>query len=68
MIRSFEKCGISIPIDGSKDDKINIGNIDNYTVASEDEDKEATDASDEDKDPFSTFQHLPACTCTSNFC
>ena len=50
VIRSFEKCGISIPIDGSKDDRINIANIDNYTVASEDE--EATDASDEE-DPFS---------------
>ena len=53
VIRSFEKCGISIPIDGSKDDEINIANIDNYTVASEDEDEEATDASDEDEDPFS---------------
>ena len=53
VIRSFEKCGISISIDGSNDDKINIANIDNYTVASEDEDEEATDASDEDEDPFS---------------
>lgn len=30
-----------IPIDGSDADKINIGNLDNYTVVSEDEDEEA---------------------------
>ena len=50
-IRSFEKCGISVPIDGSKDDKINIASLNKYTVDSED--KDATDASDEDEDPFS---------------
>ena len=53
VICSFEKCAISVPLNGSKDDKINIANLDNYTVDSEDEDKEATDASNEDQDPFS---------------
>ena len=50
VIRSFEKCMISFPIDGSEDDKINIANIDSYIVDSEDE-EEATDASEEE-DPF----------------
>lgn len=52
VIRSFEKCGISFPINGSEDNKINIANIDNYTVDSEDE-EEVTGSSDEDEDPFS---------------
>ena len=52
-MHSFEKCGISLPIDGSEDDKISIANIENYTMDSEDENEEATDASDEDEDPFS---------------
>lgn len=30
IIRSFTKCGISVPI-GSKDDDINIKELDNYT-------------------------------------
>ena len=51
VIHLFEKCGISVPIDGSEDDKINIANLNKYTVDSED--KDATDASDEDEDPFS---------------
>ena len=52
VICSFEKCGISVPIDGSEDNKINIANIDNYTEDSEDE-EEVTGSSDEDEDPFS---------------
>ena len=30
--RAFEKCGISVPIDGSKDELINIRGLTNYTV------------------------------------
>ena len=30
--RAFEKCGISVPIDGSKDKLINIRGLTNYTV------------------------------------
>ena len=51
VIRLFEKCGISVPIDGSEDEKINI---DNYTVDSE---EEATGASDEDED---MTKHAPS--------
>ena len=40
---------ISVLIDGFEDYKINIANIDNYTVDSEDENEEA---SSEDEDPF----------------
>lgn len=47
IIRSFKKCGISVPIDGSEDDDINIIGLEEYEVgASEDE------ATDDDADPF----------------
>ncbi len=32
MKRAFEKCGISVPIDGSGDHRINIKGLDGYTV------------------------------------
>ncbi len=32
MKRAFEKCGISVPIDGSGDHLINIKGLDDYTV------------------------------------
>jgi hypothetical protein len=31
-IRAFEKCGISLPIDGSQDDCINIRGLEGYRV------------------------------------
>ena len=31
----FIKCGISIPPDGSRDDKINLNGLEDYTVDSE---------------------------------
>ena len=34
IIRSFKKCGISVPIDGSADSDINIAGLDDYTVES----------------------------------
>ena len=47
IIRSFKKCGISVAIDGSEDDQINIESLDDYTVGeSEDE------ATDDESDPF----------------
>ena len=59
VIRSFEKCEILVPIDGSEEDKINIANHENYTVDSEDK-EEATDASDEDEDPLILMpKHAP---------
>ena len=32
MVRSFVKCGIALPIDGSRDSEINIQNLPNYEV------------------------------------
>ena len=34
-VYTFEKCGISVPIDGSRDDQINIQGLSNYTVREE---------------------------------
>jgi hypothetical protein len=31
-IRAFEKCGISLPIDGSRDECINIKGLEGYKV------------------------------------
>ena len=45
VIRSFKKCGISVPIDGSEDDGIHIQGLDDYAV---EDDVEYTD-----DDPFS---------------
>ena len=53
VIWTFKNCGTSVPIDSSEDDKINIINLDNYTVDSGDEDKEAMDKNDKEGDPFS---------------
>ena len=38
IIRGFRKCGISIPVDGSKDDDINIKELEKYQVDSDDDD------------------------------
>ena len=43
VIRSFKKCGIAVPIDGSEDHEINIKGLDDYVV----EDEVYTD-----EDPF----------------
>ena len=43
--RSFKKCGISVAIDGSEDDEINIKGLEDYSVGDE---GDATD----DEDPF----------------
>lgn len=37
IIRAFEKCGISLPIDGSLDDHININGLEGYKVYEGDE-------------------------------
>ena len=49
VIRSFRKCGISLPIDGSEDSEINIRGLDSYQVGTTASD----DCSDESDDPFS---------------
>ena len=38
VIRAFKKCGISVAIDSSEDEEININNIEDYEVESSDED------------------------------
>ena len=45
IVRSFEKCGISVPIDGTNDSAINISGLDNYVVSNSSEDED-------DGDPF----------------
>lgn len=47
IIFSFKKCGISVAIDGSEDDQINIESIQNYAVGESDE-----EATEDDADPF----------------
>ena len=49
IIRSFQKCGISVPIDGSEDGKINIIGLEDYEVGASASEDEATD---DDDDPF----------------
>ena len=49
IIRSFKKCGISVPIDGSGDGEINIKELENYEVGPvPDSDLEESD----EEDPF----------------
>ena len=60
ITRSFRKCGISIAVDGSEDEVININGVDDYTVgsmeSSDDDDDingdacEESDAVDDDDD------------------
>ena len=59
IIRSFRKCGISLPIDGSEDSEINISGIEDFEVGSADTeasdselDGDVTDIDVEDGDPF----------------
>lgn len=60
VIRSFRKCGISLPIDGSKDEEINIDGLENYVVESDSEANDAdpdnnagdSDVVTDDEDPF----------------
>ena len=37
VIRAFKKCGISVAIDGSEDEEININNVEDYKVENSDE-------------------------------
>ena len=48
IIRSFRKCGISLPIDGSMDSEINIKGLESYAVGTDMD----VDISDECNDPF----------------
>jgi hypothetical protein len=36
-VRAFEKCGISLPVDGSRDDCINIRDLQGYRVYNDNE-------------------------------
>lgn len=46
IVRLFEKCGISVPIDGSEDSRINIEGLEDYTVGAESDDEVADDETD----------------------
>lgn len=48
IVRSFEKVGIAVPIDGSGDDQINIEGLEEYSVDMSEE--ESTDT----EDPFAS--------------
>lgn len=50
IVRSFRKCGISLPTDGSKDSEINIKGVEDYVVG-EDSDSDVV-TEDEEEDPF----------------
>ena len=51
VVRGFKKCGISVAIDGSEDDEINIKGFENYKVESDNDDPFATsDDSDSSTD------------------
>ena len=47
VIRGFWKCGISIAIDGSEDNEINIKDLENYEIESDDDDPFATSDDDD---------------------
>lgn len=60
IIRSFHKCGISLPIDGSEDSEININGVEDYEVGSGDTSEDSGSDSDsdidlEDDDPFANI-------------
>ena len=53
VMRSFQKCGISLPIDGSKDDELNINSLPNYKIkedAESEHDLEESDPFESDED------------------
>ena len=55
IIRSFRKCGISVAVDGSEDEVININGVDDYTVGSiESSDDDDIDTNDENGDDNET--------------
>ena len=64
ITRSFRKCGITIAVDGSEDEIININGVDDHTVgsieSSDDNDDinsdpcEESDAVDDDDDDFNS--------------
>ena len=57
IVRSFEKCGISVAPDGSEDEKINIIGLEDYNVESDDnEDPFSDEEGEEDEDPTGTQQ------------
>ncbi len=49
VVRAFGKCGISVPIDGSEDSDINIKDVDDYVVGSDEDSDEFVEGG---KDPF----------------
>ena len=42
-IRSFKKCGISVAVDGSEDDRIRIQDLNNYCVEDNEDEEEFTE-------------------------
>ncbi len=50
VVRSFQKCGITVASDGSQDQLINIEGLSDYTVGSDDSDTDDSDV------PLSYFQ------------
>lgn len=52
VIRSFQKVGIAVAIDGSEDDKINIEGLHEYEVGTDSDDEDYT--TDEEDDPFAS--------------
>ena len=55
LTRNYWKCGISVPIDGTVDDKIDISSLPNYSVEGG---EESEDAVDDESDPFNDDEYL----------
>ena len=51
-IRRFRNCGISVPIDGSSDDDINISSLPNYKVGERMSEESDPFESDSDGDEY----------------
>ena len=49
VIRSFEKVGIALPIDGSEDSRISIRGLEDYSASMSDD-----EYTDDDSDPFAS--------------
>ena len=52
IVRSFQKTGIAVAVDGSEDSLIHIEGLEDYSVEDNDTDQDTLDHDDTDEDPF----------------
>ncbi|RPB22155.1 hypothetical protein L211DRAFT_351367 [Terfezia boudieri ATCC MYA-4762] len=62
IIRSFQKCGITVALDGSEDQNINIHGLDGYTVGAieleEESESSESDSSESEPDGAGLPSHI----------